>query len=58
MDHDTRPPSSDPDDDRDDYPVATLWLPDPAARRGWETHLVWRKEPPKKRTTGFRTHKH
>ena len=41
-------------DDDDEYPVGTLWLPDPEARRGWSMRHVWCKEPPKERHVGFR----
>ena len=41
-------------DDDDEYPVGTLWLPDPVSRSGWSMRHVWRKEPPKDRHIGFR----
>lgn len=47
-------PASGADDD-DEYPVGTLWLPNPDARRGWEMRHVWRKPAPsEERRIGFR----
>lgn len=49
------PGSSDADDD--EYPVATLWLPDPETRRGWGMRHVWREKPKTERSLGFRYRK-
>ena len=41
--------------DDSECPLATLWLPDPDAWRGWSMRHVWRKDDKKpERRLGFR----
>lgn len=44
------------DNDRE-FPIATLWLPDPEYWSGWSVRHVWRKDDPKPRQVGFRRRK-
>lgn len=45
------------DDDETDWALATLWLPNPDTRHGWEAQAIARKKPkPAHKALGFRRH--